>query len=470
MIQYTASFTDLYQLSMAQVYFETGRQNETAVFDYFFRKLPFDGGYAVFCGLETLLDIIETLHFDDEDIVFLRKNGFSEAFLQYLKTFRFSSHIDSSSEGDLVFPTRPVLQVEAPLIEAQIVETLLLNILNYQTLIATKASRMRQVAGQAALVDFGLRRAQGPAGYYGARAAVIGGFTATSNVRAARDFDLQVSGTMAHAFIQSYDKEIDAFRDFARYRPDGCVLLVDTYNTLKSGVPNAITIAQEMEERGQQLAGIRLDSGDLAYLAKETRKMLDNAGFDYVKIAASNQLDEKVIKSLREQQAPIDLYGVGTSLIVGRPDAALDGVYKLAELNGQPSIKLSESIEKVTTPGKKQVFRLSDDNGEWIGADVVTLRDEERIEKMYAPNDPLKSLQIKQYQKQTLLTRVMREGRRTIPKKPIEEIAEFVQKQLQNLPDEYKRFDNPHIYKVGFSEGLHALRNQLIQKHQKEVI
>ncbi|MGM0601374.1 MAG: nicotinate phosphoribosyltransferase [Candidatus Rifleibacteriota bacterium] len=470
MIGYTASYTDLYQLSMAQVYFETGRMNETAVFDYFFRRLPFDWGYAVFCGLETLLDVVEELRFDDRDLDFLRENGFSEAFLKYLKTFRFTGQIDSSREGDLVFPTRPILQVEAPLIEAQILETLLLNILNYQTLVATKASRMQLVAGSAKLADFGLRRAQGPAGYYGARAAVVGGFAATSNVRAAMDFNLKATGTMAHSFVQSYEKEIDAFRDFALNWPDKCVLLVDTYNTIKSGVPNAIAVAREMEKRGQRLKGIRLDSGDLAYLAKESRKMLDNAGLDYVKIAASNQLDEKVIKSLQEQEAPIDLFGVGTSLIIGSPDAVLDGVYKLSELNHQPSIKLSETIQKISIPGKKQVYRVEDDMGEWIGADVVAKQGEDAIAKMYDPFDSVKSLNIDNYHKQPLLTRVMESGKRITPERSPAEIAEFTHKQLQNLPDEYKRFENPHVYKVGLSGALHALRNQLIQDYKKEAL
>lgn len=466
MINYTASYTDLYQLSMAQVYFDTKRENEKAVFDYFFRKLPFDGGYVVFCGLETLLKTVEDLHFDDQDIEFLRENGFHEAFLKYLKSFRFNGNILSSPEGDVIFPTRPVLQVEATLIEAQILETLLLNILNYQSLIATKATRISQIAGNAKLVDFGLRRAHGPAGYYGARAAIIGGFTATSNVIAARDFDLQVSGTMAHSFVQSYEREIDAFRDFALHRPNNCVLLTDTYNTLKSGIPNAITVAKEMEGRGHRLLGIRLDSGDLSFLSKEARKMLDKANLHYVKIAASNQLDEKVIKSLREQGAPIDLYGVGTSLIIGRPDAALDGVYKLAEYNGKPCIKLSESIKKITIPGEKQVFRITDKQGYWIGADVVAMRNEKKIDNMYSPFDPLNSLQIKDLQKIPLLNKVMENGKRLIPEKSQKEIAQFSKNQIQKLPDEYKRFDNPHIYKIGISENLFELRNNLI-KEQK---
>lgn len=466
MIQYTGTYTDLYQLSMAQVYFDTGRKNETAVFDYFFRKLPFGGGYAVFCGLETLLDIIETLHFDDEDIDFLRQYGFSEKFLDYLKSFRFSGNIFSPREGDIVFPTRPILQIEATLIEAQILETVLLNVLNYQTLIATKASRMRTVAGQFHLIDFGLRRAQGPAAYYGARASIVGGFNATSNVRAARDFGIKASGTMAHSFIQSYENELDAFRDFALHRPNGCVLLVDTYNTLESGVPNAITVAKEMEKRNQQLLAIRLDSGDLAYLARETRKMLDDADLKYVKIAASNQLDEKVIRSLREQQAPIDIYGIGTSMITGSPDAALDGVYKLVEHDGQPAIKLSETIEKVTIPGRKQVFRLANQDGQWIGADLIALRDENLIEKMYSPFDPIKSMKVKPFQQEPLLTSMMENGKRTAAKQTLEEIAAFTREQLQKLPAEYKRFDNPHIYKVGLSSELNTLRNQLIEQYK----
>lgn len=467
MFKYTASYTDLYQLSMAQVYFETGKNRKRAVFDYFFRKLPFGGGYAVFCGLDPLLETIENLKFEERDIDFLQRHGFSDAFLEELKAFRFSGDIYSSPEGDLVFPIRPVLQVEASLMEAQILETHLLNVLNYQTLVATKASRIRQVSGKAKLVDFGLRRAQGPAGYFGARAAVVGGFSATSNVRAALDFNLEASGTMAHSFVQSYEREIDAFRDFARYRPDNCVLLADTYDTLKSGIPNAIIVAQEMEKRGERLAGIRIDSGDLAYLAKEARKMLDEAGLPYVKIAASNQLDEYVIKSLGEQEAPVDFFGVGTSLIVGQPDAALDGVYKLSQYDGKPAIKLSESIQKINFPEKKQVYRLTDDNGGWIGADVTAMRKENNIRKMTAPFDPLQSLNIEKYHKQPLMTRVMAGGKRIIPQKPLTEIAEFTQIQLQSLPAEYKRFDNPHIYKIGFSEALHSRRNQWIKKHKK---
>lgn len=271
MFQFTATYTDLYQLSMAQVYFNKN-QNQQAVFDYFFRKLPFNGGYAIFAGLEELISIIEDLRFSEKDIEYLKQHDFEPEFLAYLKDFRFRGAINAMPEGEIVFPTAPVLQVEANLIEAQIIETILLNTLNFQTLIATKASRIRNVAGDKTLLDFGLRRAQGPGGYYASRAAMIGGFEGSSNVITGRDYGFPISGTMAHAFVQSYDDELTAFRDFAEHRPKNCVLLVDTYDTLKSGMPNAITVAKEMEQRGQKLLAIRLDSGDLAYLAKRCRK------------------------------------------------------------------------------------------------------------------------------------------------------------------------------------------------------
>jgi len=467
MINYTGTYTDQYELTMAQVYFQKGR-TERAVFDYFFRKLPFDGGYAVFAGLEDLLEALENLHFDEKDISYLTEIGFRTDFVNYLKDFQFRGDIFSSREGDLVFPTRPVLRVEANLIEAQLIETLLLNILNFQTLIATKASRMRIVAGDRKLIDFGLRRAQGPGGYCASRAAVIGGFDATSNVRASRDYGIPISGTMAHSFIQSYDDELSAFRDFAEGHPDNCVLLVDTYDTLKSGIPNAIIVGKEMEMRGQSLNGIRLDSGDLAYLARRSRKMLDNAGLKDVKIAVSNQLDEYVIKSLLEQEAPIDVFGVGTSLIIGWPDAALDGVYKLALLDGKPRIKLSENLAKVTLPHKKQVFRISDSNGNWIGADAIALEGEPDFNKITHPFDVLKSLSVKNSQKEPLLLKVMENGKRLEQPRSLKDIADYSNKRLKQLSPEYKRFNNPHIYKVGISDALMKERDTLIETFKKE--
>jgi nicotinate phosphoribosyltransferase len=462
MIDVTGTYTDQYQLAMAQVYYLKGRHEEPAVFDYFFRKLPFEGGYAVFAGLDDLLEILETLRFDRNDIDFLRKQGMHAEFLSYLESFRFSGRVYSSEEGDLVFPVRPVLSVEARIIEAQIIETLLLNVLNFQTLIATKARRMRTVAGDRKLVDFGLRRAQGAAGYYASRAAAVGGFEATSNVRAGKDYDIPVSGTMAHSFIQSYDDELQAFRDFAEERPHACILLVDTYNTLSSGVPNAIRVAREMERRGERLLGIRLDSGDLAYLAKRARAMLDAAGLEYVRIAASNQLDEYVIKSLLEQEAPIDVFGVGTNLVTGHPDGALDGVYKLAAAGGQPRIKLSESTDKITLPGLKQVFRTLEDGGGFLGADAIGLAEEEDIDVMHHPSDPIRSLRLDGYRKERLLHLVMDGGKRTTGRMSLQEIARYSAGRLNQLPAEYKRFDNPHIYKVGLSDRLKAERDRLV--------
>jgi nicotinate phosphoribosyltransferase len=467
MINYTATYTDQYQLTMSQVYFLKGQKDNQAVFDYFFRKLPFDSGYAVFAGLEDLLNALEILTFNKNDLDFLKELGFHPEFIQYLKKFRFAGNIYTSREGDIVFPISPILQVEANIIEAQIIETILLNILNFQTLIATKASRMRQAAGDRKLIDFGLRRAQSTGGYYASRAAFIGGFDATSNVRAGRDYGIPVSGTMAHSFVESYDDELTAFSHFAEVQPDECVLLVDTYDTLKSGLPNAIIVAKKMEEKGYRLSGIRLDSGDLAYLAKRSRKMLDDAGLEYVKIAVSNQLDEYIIKSLLEQQAPIDIFGVGTNLVTGHPDAALDGVYKMSFANGKPRIKLSETVSKITLPHRKQVFRMFDNEGMFIGADVVTLADEQDLEIMYHPLYPLKSLSVKKYNKESLLQKVMGNGERLSKPQSLSEIELYSRNRLKNLPGEYKRFNNPHIYKVGLSDRLKNERDWLIEVHKR---
>ena len=469
MNQFTATYTDQYQLSMAQVYFKNGQKDQQAVFDYYFRKLPFKSGYAIFSGLEDLLEILSTLRFSEDDLQFLKEQGFEKDFLEYLKNFQFKGKIYSVKEGDIVFPTRPILQVEASIIEAQIIETILLNLLNFQTLIATKASRMRLVAGDATLLDFGLRRAQASGGYFATRAAIIGGFNGTSNVVAGKDFDIPVSGTMAHSFVQSYDDELTAFRDFAEGRPENCVLLVDTYNTLKSGIPNAVKVAKEMEGRGQKLMAVRLDSGDLSYFAKESRKMLDAAELDYVKIAASNQLDEHVIKSLLEQQAPIDIFGVGTNLVTGDPDGALDGVYKLAFSAGKPRIKISESIIKVTLPHKKQVFRIKDENGKCIGADAIGLYHEDNIQEMHHPFEPYKSMNLKHYKQEALLELVMDDGKVLQEKRSLSEISEYSISRLSELPIEYKRFNNPHIYKIGISETLKDERDQLIKMQKNKI-
>ncbi len=461
MFQLSATYTDLYQLTMAQVYFQE-QNNQTAVFDYFFRKLPFKNGYAIFAGLESFISALENFNFTKQDINYLKDQGFDQSFLDYLINFQFTGDIFSVKEGDIVFPTRPILQVKAPLIEAQIIETFLLNTLNFQTLVATKASRMRQVAPQQTLIDFGMRRAQAIGAHFASRAAFIGGFDATSNVKAANEFNIPVSGTMAHAFVQSYNNELDAFKAYAKAHPENCILLIDTYNTLKSGLPNAIKVAQQLKTQGHKLKGIRIDSGDLAYLSQQCRKQLDAEGLSDVKIAVSNQLDEHVIKSLQEQNAPIDVFGVGTNLVIGHPDAALDGVYKLAFANKKPRIKLSENISKSTLPHQKQVYRLRNANNELIGADLIAeAKETPNFTQMFHPFDLTKTMPLDQLKFEALLQPVMLNGKLQQAPTPLVDIKRFAEQQLAELPAEYKRFTNPHLYKVGLSTALLKAREKL---------
>lgn len=420
----------------------------------------------LFAGLNDVLNVLADLHFTDEDIYFLQQLRFKPSFIEYLKSFRFRGHVYSCTEGEIVFPNCPVLRVEGNIIEAQLIETVLLNILNFESLIATTASRIKYVAGNSVLSDFGLRRAQGMGGILATRASIIGGFESTSNVYAARLYGLVAVGTMAHSFVQSYDTELEAFRAFVSARPEGCIFLVDTYDTLGSGVPNAITVAKELESDGHRATGIRLDSGDLAYLSKAARHMLDEAGLQYMKIVASNQLDEYVIKSLLEQDAKIDIYGVGTRLVTGQPDAALDGVYKLAVASGKPRLKLSEALDKITLPGKKQVWRVFDKSGMLFGADAIVLSDENEVDIMYHSAEPEKTLKIGEFPREDLLTKVMEEGRITSPRTSLKEIAEYARKRLLLLPSEYKRFENAHLYKVGIGKKLLDLRDNL-RNHYK---
>jgi nicotinate phosphoribosyltransferase len=458
-------YTDMYELTMAEAYFKDKKQDDHACFDYFFRKLPFGGGYVIFCGLGELLPVIETLHFSSDEIDWLNKQGFNKDFLSWLETFHFKGTIRSMQEGEIAFPLEPLLQVEGGLAEVQIIETLLLNYLNFQSLIATKAARMRYAAGNCHLSEFGLRRAQGLGGISASRAAISGGFDSTSNMFAAKKYDIKAIGTMAHSFIQSQENEITAFRKFAEAEPHNCTLLVDTYDTLKSGIPNAIKVAKEMKEKGQRLQAIRLDSGDLAYLSKKGRKMLNDAGFQDVQIVVSNQLDEYLIKSLLEQKAPIDSFGVGTSLATGQPDAALDGVYKLSEINGEPKIKLSENIQKVTLPGRKQVYRFTDETG-CFAADAIALEKDPVPDKMIHPFDVEKSMQLDTKNVVPLLNKIMEDGHSLLKKYEPKDVAAYVQKRMQQLPDEHKRFNNPHIYKVGISAPLQQLRSDLRKKYK----
>lgn len=465
LLDFSPLYTDLYQLAMGQAYFLDGTAQKPAIFDYFFRTIPFQGGYVVFAGLEILLEVLQNLRFSEEDLAYLEEIGFRPDYLDFLKEFRFTADVYSVPEGEIVFPLEPIIRVEGQLFEAQLVETLLLNLINYQSLIATKASRMRLVAGSRLLSDFGLRRAPGPGGLLASRAAVIGGFDSTSNVEAARLFNLEPAGTMAHSFIESHGDEFQAFLKFVEANPERATLLVDTYDTLRSGLPKAIRAGLELEKKGYQLKAVRLDSGDLAYLSKRARAMLDAAGLTQVKIVASNLLDEYVIKSLIDQGAPIDIFGVGTKLVTGVPDAALDGVYKLAMFDGEPRMKLSDNITKTTLPGRKQVSRFTDDQGCFM-ADAIHLVEEKLPDRMFHPFEAGKSLELKNYQAEPLLRQVMSGGRRLYPEKETREIAAYVRQRLVQLPPEHKRFEFPHVYKVGLGLSLYSLRDELIEKYR----
>ncbi len=454
-------YTDLYQLTMAQAYFMSQKADMNASFDYFFRKVPYKGGYAVFAGLQELLELVAELRFEKDDIDFLHKSGFNSNFLDYLNGFSFNCDIYSVQEGEVVFPIEPILRVEGNLIETQLLETLLLNALNYQSLIATKASRIRYVSKGKILSEFGLRRAQSYGGIMASKAAMIGGFDSTSNVYAARKYNIPHAGTMAHSFIECFDSEIEAFRAYANIFPESSILLVDTYNTLKNGVPNAITVAKELEEKGYKLKGIRLDSGDLAYLSKQARKMLDKENLNYVKIVVSNQLDENVIKSLREQGAPIDIYGIGTNLVIGNPDGAVDGVYKLAQANETPKLKISENIQKTTLPGKKQITRFYNEAGHFH-CDAISLTNENTPTKMYHPFEKAKSISLDGCPNELLTKPVMKNGKIIIEKQDIKTINEYLENRLALLPEEHKRFEFPHIYKVGITNSLLQLRDDII--------
>lgn len=468
--------TDLYELTMMQGYFNN-KTNEKVVFDVFYRRNPSGSAYAVTAGLEQVIDYIKNLKFEKEDIDYLRSTGFfQEDFLKYLADFRFTGSIYAIPEGTVVFPKEPILKVVAPIIEAQLVETAILNIINHQSLIATKASRVVYAAG-GGVMEFGLRRAQGPdAGVYGARAAVIGGCIGTSNVLAGQMFDIPVKGTHAHSWIMSFKTELEAFRNYAQAYPDNCLLLVDTYDTLKSGVPHAIQVFDEMKAKGikSKLYGIRLDSGDLAYLTKKARIMLDNAGHKDAIISASSDLDEYVIESLQRQGAKITSWGVGTNLITSADCPAFGGVYKLAAItdengNFKPKIKVSENIEKVTNPGNKTVFRLYDKASGKIKADLIALADEN-----YSPKDPLMIfdpiatwkktyLEPDTYTVRELLVPVFLDGKCVYESPSVMEIRDYCTSELNTLWDESRRFVNPQEVYVDLSKPLYDLKNKLLE-------
>ena len=468
--------TDLYELTMMQGYFHAKDANETVIFDAFYRTNPDGNGFAITAGLEQVVEYIENLHFDKEDIDYLRTTGlFGEDFLEYLADFKFTGDIYAIPEGTVVFPREPLVKVIAPIMQAQLVETAILNIINHQSLIATKTSRIVHAARGDGVMEFGLRRAQGPdAGIYGARAAMIAGCIGTSNVLCGQMFDVPVKGTHAHSWIMSFPDELTAFRTSARLYPTACILLVDTYDTLKSGVPNAIKVFDELKQKGYKPLGIRLDSGDLAYLSKEARKMLDDAGHSDCIICVSNDIDEQVLLSLKAQDAKIDLFGIGTRLITSYDAPSLGGVYKLCaiEENGKlvPKIKLSDTQAKITNPGLKKIFRIYDENG-FAKADLIALKkdkiDTDKPLTIFHPQYPWKKTTFEKYSVRELMVMVFKGGKQVYKLPSLEEIAKYADNEIAHFYPEYLRTVNTQEYKVDLSDNLYNLKIKMLTKNSK---
>ena len=468
-----ALHTDAYELSMMQTYWKQGMGNRRAVFEAFFRKMPFNNGYAVYVGLDHIIRYIKNLHFTASDIDYLKSTDqFDNDFLEYLRDFRFTGSLRSFEEGDFVFNHEPILQVDAPMIEAQLVETAILNILNYQIMIATKASRIRSVVGDQSVMEFGTRRAQElDASIWGTRAAYIGGFNATSNVRAGKLFGIPISGTHAHALVQAYMNDYDAFKAYAQTHHD-CVFLVDTFDTLKSGVPNAIKVAKEFGDK-INFQGVRIDSGDMAYLSKRVRTMLDEAGFPDAKIFASNGLDEKTIQNLKMQGAKIDVWGIGTKLITAYDQPTLGAVYKLVAFENEygemvDTIKISNNVGKMSTPGKKQVWRINDRLDGKSEGDYITLADEDPRKlsqiNMFNPRFPLQQKDVSDFTARPMLKDIWRDGEFVYNEPSLEEIRDHRIASLAALWDEYKRDLNPEVYPVDLSRRCYDNKMKLIHQ------
>ncbi len=471
--------TDLYELTMMNGYFLQGKKDEVAVFDVFFRQNELIT-YSLAAGLEQAIDYVLNLDFGEEEIAYLRGlKIFDDGFLDYLKNFKFTGDIYSVPEGTMVFPGEPILTVKAPIMQAQLIETAILNIINHQTLIASKAAKVCHAAAGDNVMEFGLRRAQGPdAGIYGARASIIGGCNSTSNVLAGTMFDIPVSGTHAHSWVMNFPSEYEAFKAYAEVYPNAILLLVDTYDTLRSGVPNAIKVFDEEVKKGHRPLGIRIDSGDLAYLTKEARKMLDAAGYADAIICASGDLDEHSITSLKQQGAKINSWGIGTKMITSAEMPALGGVYKLAgiEENGAitPKIKVSDNSAKITNPGFKTIYRIYDNKTGKAEADLIALRGEDidfgKPLTIYHPIERWKKITFSDYTVRELPIKVVSGGELCYKFPPLKEIAKYAKSEMESFWEEYKRIDQPHIYKVDLSDGLYALKTELLDKvRRKEV-
>ena len=469
--------TDLYQLTMMNGYLKEGKQNEVVIFDLFFRQNELIT-YSLAAGLEQAINYVLNLKFEKEDIDYLRsKNLFTEEFLTVLSNFKFTGDIYSVPEGTVVFPGEPILTVKAPIMEAQLIETALLNIVNHQTLIASKAAKVCYSAKGDTVMEFGLRRAQGPdAGIYGARAAIIGGCNSTSNVLAGRMFDIPIAGTHAHSWVMSFPTEYDAFKAYADTYPDATLLLVDTYDTLRSGIPNAIKVFNELKAKGHKPLGIRLDSGDLAYLTKKARKMLDEAGFPDTIICASGDLDEKLVQSLKLQGAKINSWGIGTKLITSADMPALGGVYKLAGVEREdgtiiPKIKVSDNSAKITNPGYKKIVRIYDKASGKAEADLIMLKDEViDVTKPLTITHPLetwKKTTFTNYEIRELSVKIVEKGKLIYKMPTLKEIAKYSKTEMESFWDEYLRIDAPHIFKVDLSDKLLTLKTDMLEKIRK---
>ncbi len=469
--------TDFYELTMANGYFENGMGDTISYFDMFFRNVPDGGGFAIMCGLEQMIEYMENLRFDDDDIAFLRSKGiFSEKFLDYLKNFRFCCDVWAVPEGTPIFPNEPIVTVRGPAIQAQFVETMVLICINHQSLIATKANRIVRAAEGRPVMEFGSRRAQGCDGaVYGARAAYIAGCCGTACTMSDRDDGIPALGTMAHSWVQMFDSELDAFRAYAKCYPNGTTLLVDTYNVLRSGLPNAITVFKEMRARGEKPAGIRIDSGDITYLSKRARQMLDDEGFKDVKIVASNSLDEYIIRDILVQGAAIDSFGVGERMITSKSEPVFGGVYKLAaiEKNGKiiPKIKLSENTVKITNPDFKEVWRLFDIYSGKAIADVITCRgeiiDDTKPYEIFDPDHTYKRKTLEHFSAVRLMEQIFDDGKCVYERPSADDIREYCSAQLETIWDEVKRFENPHKYYVDLSQMLWDKKNDLLMREYK---
>lgn len=467
---------DFYELTMSNGYWENGKAQTIVYFDMFFRRVPDNGGFAIMAGLEQLIDYIENLKFDKEDIDYLRRKGqFSNDFLDYLENFKFTCDIWAVKEGTPIFPNEPIITVRGPIIQAQLIETMLLLTINHQTLIATKANRIVRAAKNRPVMEFGSRRAQGCDGaIYGARAAYIGGCSGTACTMSDKEFGVLATGTMAHSWVQLFDTEEEAFRAYARAYPDDCNLLVDTYNVLKSGIPNAIKIFnEEILPRGFRPKGVRIDSGDIVYLSKKARKMLDKAGFKDCKIIVSNALDEYLIKEILDNDAKIDAFGVGERLITSRSEPVFGGVYKLAAIETKngivPKIKISENEAKITNPGVKEIWRIFDKRTKKAIADVITLKDEEIDESepytLFDPEYTWKKKTVSNFVAKKIRQKIFEKGVLVYDKPSLDDIKDYCDKQIKTLWSEVLRFNNPHKYYVDLSYKLWSQKKELLDNY-----